>query len=78
MAVSINTLKSEIKAAFDAEKGQTADQDKSIDRIAGAIAEAVAKQIITGIDTATVTPVLVAPPMGGAVTGTITLKASAK
>lgn len=78
MAISISALKSEIKAAFDAEKGQTADQDKSIDRIAGAIAEAVAKQIVTGIDTATVTPILTAPPMGGAVTGTITIKASAK
>lgn len=78
MAISISALKSEIKEALNAEKGQTADQDKSIDRIAGAIAEAVAKQIVTGIDMATVTPVLMAPPMGGTVTGTITLKATAK
>lgn len=78
MAVSTQILKSEIKAAFDAEKEKTGDQDASIDRIAGAIAEAVAKQIVTGIDTAMVTPVLTAPPMGGAVTGTITIKAAAK
>lgn len=78
MAVSISTLKSEIKTALNAEKGQTGNQDASIDRIAAAIAEAVAKQIIAGIDTATVMPVLTAPPMGGAVTGIITIKASAK
>lgn len=78
MPVSIDTLTKEIKAAFDAEKAQTSDQDASIQRIAAAIAAAVAKQIVAGIDTATLTPVLVAPPMGGAVTGTITIKASAK
>lgn len=71
-------MKSEIKAAFNSEKGQTDNQDESIDRIAGAIADAVAKQIVAGINTATVTPVLVAPPTGGAVTGTITIKAIAK
>lgn len=76
MAISIDTLTKEIKAAFDAEKEQTSDQDASIQRIAAAIATAVAKQIVTGIDTATVTPVLVAPPAGGPVTGTITLKAN--
>lgn len=76
MAISIDTLTKEIKAAFDAEKKQTSDQDASIQRIAAAIAKAVAKQIAAGIDTATVTPVLVAPPAGGAVTGTITIKSN--
>lgn len=76
MAVSVSSLKKEIKAAFVAEMEQTGDLEACIDRIAGAIAEAVATEIVNGIDTTTVTPVLVAPPTGGPVTGTITLKAT--
>ena len=75
MPVSISTLKSGIKAAFDAEKGQTDNQDASIDRIAGAIANAVATQIVQGINTAVVVPVLASP--AGPVTGSITITASA-
>jgi ferritin-like metal-binding protein YciE len=75
MAVSISTLKEEIKAAFDAEKEQTDNQQASINRIAEAIADAVAKQIVQGINTATVTPVLASST--GSVTGTITIEASA-
>jgi tRNA A37 threonylcarbamoyltransferase TsaD len=75
MAVSISTLKTAIKAAFNAEKDKTDDQAGSIDRIAGAIAEAVAEQIVQGINTATVMPALAAP--NGPVTGSITITASA-
>jgi hypothetical protein len=75
MAVSINTLKEAIKAAFDAEKEKIDDQSGSIDRIAEAIADAVATQIVQGINTAMVTLVLAAP--NGPVTGNITITAVA-
>jgi hypothetical protein len=73
--VSISTLKLAIKAAFDAEKDKTDNQQASIDRIADAIANAVAVQIVQGINTAIVLPALVSPT--GPVTGTITITASA-
>ncbi len=66
-----------IKAAFNAEKTQTDDQDGSIDRIAESIANAVADAVVQGVNTATVVPVLVAPLGGGPVTGKITITASA-
>lgn len=72
MGVSITTLKHQIKAAFDAEKDKTDDQAGSIDRISEAIAEAVAAQIVQGVNTATATPELVSAQ--GPVTGTITIK----
>lgn len=75
MSVSKSTLKAQIKAAFDAEKRQTDNQDASIDRIAKKIANAAAAQIVQGINTAIVVPVLACPV--GAVTGSITITASA-
>lgn len=78
MAVSTSTLKTAIKAAFNNEKDKIDGQDASIDRLSEAIAKAVAIEIVQGIDTAVVTPVLVAPATGGPVTGTITIKASAE
>lgn len=74
MPVSEIRLKAAIKAAFDREKNEIDNQQASIDRIAAAIAEAVADQIVEGINTAVVTPALVSP--SGAVTGVITIKAS--
>ncbi|MDR2449784.1 MAG: hypothetical protein LBD52_07485 [Prevotellaceae bacterium] len=75
MSVSISTLKTAIKAAFDAEKDKTDDQFGSIDRISEAIAKAVATQIVQGINTAEVVPVLAAP--NGPVSGSITITAAA-
>jgi len=75
MPVSISTLESGIKAAFNAEKDKTGDQQASIDNIAKAIANAVAAQIVQGINTAIVVPALVSP--AGPVSGTITITASA-
>ena len=75
MPVSKTVLKSAIKAAFDNEKTQTDGQDASIDRIATAISDAVANAIVQGVNTATVAAVLTSP--SGAVTGNITITASA-
>ncbi len=76
MSVSIEALTAGIKAAFDNEKNQTDNQQASIDRLAKNIAKAVADQIVQGINTATVVPALTSPV--GAVTGSITITASAK
>jgi AmiR/NasT family two-component response regulator len=74
MAVSIITLKEDIKNAFIAEKDKTDNQPESIDKIADAIAKAVAAQIVQGINTTVVLPVLASP--AGPVSGSITLQAS--
>ena len=76
MAVSISGLKTAIKAAFDAEKNQTDDQQGSIDRISQAIAEACATAIVEGVNTAVVVPMLT-DSLNAPVTGTIEITASA-
>lgn len=76
MAISIDGLKDALKAAFDAEKGQTDDQDASIERISTAFATAIASQIEQAINTASVTIDLTAAgvPVEGAITITTTTK----
>jgi type I site-specific restriction-modification system R (restriction) subunit len=75
MAVDTDKLKKEIEEALNKESKKTADQEDSIKQIAVAIAEAVATQIVEGINTTTVIPVL--ESSAGPVSGKITLKASA-
>lgn len=76
MGVSKTALKEQIKAAFNAEKDRTDDQAGSIERISEAIADAVALQIVQGVNTATVVPTLASP--SGPVTGTIVITSTAE
>nr|DAF13300.1 MAG TPA: hypothetical protein [Caudoviricetes sp.] len=76
MAVSITAIKEAIQTAFNNEKDKADDQAGSIERIAQAIADVVAEQIVQGINTAAVVPTLTSPT--GAVTGKITITAKAE
>lgn len=71
MPVQKAALKNAIKSAYLAEMDKTSDPEASIDRIAGAIAEAVSAAIVEGVNTAVVTLANTAGP----VTGTITASA---
>jgi len=75
MAVSTSQLKAVVKAAFDAEKEQTGDQQGSIDRISQAIADAVADAIVQGVNSAEIA-MLLTSATGGPVSGSITITAS--
>ena len=68
MAVDLNNIKQVVKAAFEAEKNRTDDQNGSIDRIAGAIAQAASTAAVQAVNTSVIS--LAAP--NGPVTGTIT------
>ena len=75
MPVTVNTLKTAVKAAFDAEKEQTGDQQGSIDRISQAIADAVADAVVQGVNSAEIA-MLLTSATGGPVSGSITITAS--
>lgn len=67
-------MKDALKAAFDAEKNQTSDQDASIERISTAFATAITSQIEQAINTASITIDLTAAgvPVEGKITITTT------
>ncbi len=69
-------MKTALKAAFDAEKNQTDDQEASIDRITTAMAQTIAEQIEQGINTAVVSLNLTVD--GVPVEGTIAIKTTAE
>lgn len=64
------TIKEEIKSAFTQVMNDKGDRDVAIDKVADKIADAV----VNAVKSAQITysAGLVAPPMGGAVTGTFT------
>lgn len=74
MAISIPDLKNALKAAFEAEKEQTENQDASIERITTAMARAIAEQVERGINTASIGISLTAAgvPVEGEITITTT------
>jgi hypothetical protein len=76
MAISIQAMKTALKAAFDAEKDQTDDQEASIDRITTAMAQTIAEQIEQGINTAVIALNLTVD--GVPVDGTITITTTAE
>lgn len=67
MPVQKSTLQKAIKSAYIAEMDKTSDPEESIDRIAEAIANAVAAAIVEGVNSAVITLSNTAGP----VTGTI-------
>lgn len=69
-------MKTALKAAFDAEKDQTDDQEASIDRITTAMAQTIAEQIEQGINTAVIAMNLTVD--GVPVDGTITITTTAE
>jgi hypothetical protein len=73
MSIDKETLKSDIKAILDEQKLIESDQQSAIDSFADALADKISDAIKRGIDTATVTHILIAGST--AVTGTITLTA---
>lgn len=70
MPVQKTKLKNAIVAAFKAEMEQTKDPEKSIDRIAGAISDAVAVAIVEGVNTAVIALSNTAGPVAGTITAT--------
>jgi hypothetical protein len=72
MSIDKAQLETDIKDLMDATKVMT-NQQESIDNFASVLADKVAEAIKRGIDTATVTPALVAGSV--TVTGTITITA---
>jgi putative Mn2+ efflux pump MntP len=76
MPISKTTLKSQIKAAFEAAKANTSDAETALDVLCEAMALAIATQIQAGVQTAIFVnvPVLTAGPVP--VTGTVTTTAT--
>ena len=74
MAIVKEEIRDRIRAIFEHERTQTDNQEASIERIYTALAGIIADVAVEAVNTAVVTntPVLIAPPTGGAVTGTIT------
>lgn len=76
MPISKTTLKSQIKAAFEAAKANTSDAETALDVLCEAMALAIATQIQAGVQTAIYTnvPVLISPagPVSGVITTTAT------
>ena len=74
MAIVKSEIKDRVRAIFEYERTQTDNQDASIERIYTALAGIIADVAVEAVNTAVVTNahILVAPPTGGAVTGTIT------
>lgn len=64
------TIKREIKSAFTQVMNDQGDRNEAIDKVADKIADAVVNAIKS--TQITYSAGLVAPPMGGAVTGTFT------
>lgn len=72
MALVKATIKAEVKTAFAQVMKDEGDRNEAIDRMADTIADAVMNAIKSV--TVVYTSGLVAPPAGGAVTGTFTGK----
>ena len=62
-----------LKAKLLALRNNTNDADSAAGELAEQIVAGIADQVKAGVESALITPILVAPPGGGPVTGTITI-----
>lgn len=73
MPLSINAIKDELRPVMEANMTNN-DPEQSREAFLTAVANLVVNAIKTGVESAIITPVLVAPPSGGPVTGDISIE----